>query len=137
MTWTALHSVPDASPGSGGLLMKLPRSLLTGFRRRSKRYREAKLRPEFARLYPALPANQWHPAAAVRCVVVNQSRYGYPRRPLPPRALDEEHFLFRGISSTERPAGEDRRLPVPSTAYGGREAWWEGDGSADSKNQPS
>jgi hypothetical protein len=101
--------------------MTFPRSFLTAFRHRSKRYREAKLRPEFSRLYPALPANEWHPAAAVRCVVVNQSRYGYPRRPLPPRVLDEKHFLFRGASVAERVPGEDRRLEVDEEVV----TWWE------------
>jgi hypothetical protein len=101
--------------------MTFPRSFLTAFRQRSKRHREAKLRPEFARLYPALPANEWHPAAAVRCVVVNQSRYGYPRRPLPPRVLDEKHFVFRGTSTVDRAPGEDRRVGVERETVG----WWE------------
>jgi hypothetical protein len=114
--------------------MKFPRSFLSAFRHRSKRYREAKLRPEFARLYPVLPANEWYPAAAVRCVVVNQLRYGYPRQPLPPRVLDEKHFVFRGASPAERPTGEDRRIAAQPGAYAGRGDWWEGEGSADSKD---
>lgn len=101
--------------------MKLPRSFLSAFRHRSKRYREAKLRPEFARLYPVLPANEWHPAAAVRCVVVNQSRYGYPRRPLPPRVLDDKHFVFRGTSAMDRLPNQDRRLGAEQQPGG----WWE------------
>jgi hypothetical protein len=101
--------------------MSFPRSFLTAFRHRSRRYREAKLRPEYARLYPALPANEWHPAAAVRCVVVNQSRCSYPRRPLPPRVLDDKHFVFRGSSSSPRLVGEDRRMCAEQEAMG----WWE------------
>ncbi len=100
--------------------MTFPRSFLTAFRHRSKRYREAKLRPEFARLYPALPPNEWHPAAAVRCVVVNQSRLGYPRRSLPARVLDEKHFVFRGSPASERVPGEDRRMGMEQMV-----GWWE------------
>ncbi|HEY8256702.1 MAG TPA: hypothetical protein VIG08_03535 [Gemmatimonadales bacterium] len=101
--------------------MNLPHAIVAAFRPRTRAHREAKLRPEFARLYPNLPANEWHPAMAVRCVVVNQCRFGHPRLPLPPRGLNEEHFEFRGSSISELRPGEDRRFPAALGAYRGGE----------------
>jgi hypothetical protein len=59
--------------------------------------REARLKPEFAHLYPALEPDQWAPAAlmADRMVawLLRQPDRGYVA---PERVLKSEHFEFRG-----------------------------------------
>jgi hypothetical protein len=59
--------------------------------------REARLRPEFAHLYPALEPNRWESAAmmADRVVawLIRQPDRGYMA---PERVLRSEHFDFRG-----------------------------------------
>ena len=72
--------------------------------------REARLRPKFGKLYPSLPANEWCPAKAVRCLILHQWRLGNAGLPLAQRVLYEEHFDFRGSSNTSRVALEDRRV---------------------------
>jgi hypothetical protein len=61
--------------------------------------REARLKPEFSHLYPALEPNQWEPAArmADRMVawLLRQPNRGYVA---PDRVLRSEHFEFRGGS---------------------------------------
>jgi hypothetical protein len=63
----------------------------------SKRGREARLKPEFAHLYPPLVAGQWESAArmADRMVawLLRQPNRGYVA---PERVLRSEHFEFRG-----------------------------------------
>jgi hypothetical protein len=61
--------------------------------------REARLRPEFAHLYPAIPADRWDFAAVMADRVVAWLL----RRPNPgwiatDRILPPEHFEFRGES---------------------------------------
>ena len=58
--------------------------------------REARLRPEFADLYPELTPGQWEPASRIAEVVL--ARYLLQRMTDAPgdRALDETHFEFRG-----------------------------------------
>lgn len=70
--------------------------------------REARLRPEFARLYPYLTAGLWEPAAVLTDRVV-ASVLGRPegRFISGERALDPSHFDFRG--SETRPAALPRR----------------------------
>ena len=61
------------------------------------RVREARLKPEFAHLYPPLEPSRWEPAAALADRVVawllRQPNRGYMA---PERVLRSEHFEFRG-----------------------------------------
>jgi hypothetical protein len=71
--------------------------------------REARLKPEFAHLYPALEPDRWAPAALMADRVVawllRQPDRGYVA---PERVLKSEHFDFRG-GSDYRPAEEGHR----------------------------
>jgi hypothetical protein len=78
-----------------------------------QRIREARLKPEFAHLYPALEADCWAPAAMMADRVVawllRQPDRGYVA---PERVLKSEHFEFRG--GIDHPGTEDahrRRQP--------------------------
>ena len=67
--------------------------------------REARLRPEFANLYPTLTPGQWEPAARVAEVVLARLLLlEISEAPLHDRVLNEEHFEFRG----ETPDGAPR-----------------------------
>ena len=70
--------------------------------------REARLRPEFAHLYPELTPGQWEPAARIAEVVL--ARYLLQRMTDAPgdRALDETHFEFRGGAGTDRAGSRGR-----------------------------
>ena len=74
--------------------------------------REARLRPEFAHLYPPLEAGRWEPAAVMadRMVawLLRQPDKGYVA---PERVLRSDHFEFRGGSdqSAHRSASRGRR----------------------------
>ena len=63
----------------------------------SPRIREARLKPEFAHLYPPLEAGRWESAAKLADRVVawllRQPDKGYVA---PERVLRSEHFDFRG-----------------------------------------
>jgi hypothetical protein len=67
--------------------------------------RQARLRPEYATLYPGVPANEWRPIGELLdCVASARLRSG--RRSgelLQGRPLDDRHFDFRGEG--DRPAG--------------------------------
>jgi hypothetical protein len=68
--------------------------------------REARLRPEFADLYPTLTPGQWEPAARVaEAVLARLLLLQISEAPLQERLLDEKHFEFRG----ETPDGSPRR----------------------------
>jgi hypothetical protein len=57
--------------------------------------REARLRPQYASLYPALTAGTWQPASAIG----RQLLLWHLTSPTPPqgeRLMSEEHFEFRG-----------------------------------------
>jgi hypothetical protein len=58
--------------------------------------REARLRPEFAHLYPELTPDRWEPASRIAEVVL--ARYLLQQLASDPmeRALQESHFEFRG-----------------------------------------
>jgi hypothetical protein len=57
--------------------------------------REARLRPEHARLYPSIPVNAWE-AAAVLCEMVRAHPPCDPGADFGPRRiLAAEHFEFR------------------------------------------
>ena len=70
--------------------------------------REARLRPEFADLYPELVPGQWEPAARIAEVVLARYLLQQMTDGQPDRALNETHFEFRG-SVDEVPAAELRR----------------------------
>ena len=66
--------------------------------------REARLRPEFAALYPGLTPGRWEPAARIaEAVLANVLLHQMGEAPLQGR-LDEAHFEFRGAE----PDGEAR-----------------------------
>jgi hypothetical protein len=66
--------------------------------------REARLRPEFAPLYPYLQAGEWESAAVLTDRVV-ASTLGRPDGLFitGERALDGEHFEFRGSDERQAP----------------------------------
>jgi hypothetical protein len=70
--------------------------------------REARLRPEFAHLYPELIPGQWEPAS--RIVEVVLAHYLLQQMAADPmeRALQESHFEFRG-GAQEPPRTNPRR----------------------------
>lgn len=76
----------------------------------SQAVREARLKPQFAGLYPSLAPNVWRPASQIagdllRYVV----QHAGAEFRLPVRVLSEEHFDFRGGAASEaprRPAAE-------------------------------
>jgi len=70
--------------------------------------REARLRPEFADLYPELVAGQWEPAARIAEVVLARYLLQQMTDGEPDRALNESHFEFRG-GAGEAPSAKSRR----------------------------
>ena len=75
--------------------------------------REARLRAEFADLYPTLTPGQWEPAARVaEAVLARLLLLEISEAPLQDRVLTEEHFEFRG----EAPGG------APGASEGSRAA---------------
>ena len=70
--------------------------------------REARLRPEYAELYPELVPGQWEPAARIAEVVLARYLLQQLTDGQPDRALNETHFEFRG-GVTDVPATEPRR----------------------------
>jgi len=71
--------------------------------------REARLRPEFADLYPGLTAGQWLPAARIaEAVLANVLLQQMGEGPAPDRLLPEAHFEFRGGTDAERAIRSER-----------------------------
>ena len=71
--------------------------------------REARLRPEFARLYPGLTPGRWEPASRIaEAVLANVLLHKMGEAPVPDRLLDEAHFEFRGGAEAERDSRGDR-----------------------------
>ena len=72
--------------------------------------RQARLRPEYAGLYPGVPPGKWRPIGELLdCVAVARLHAG--RRSgefLQGRLLDDGHFEFRG--GFQRPPGRHTRL---------------------------
>ena len=69
--------------------------------------REARLRSQFAHLYPTLTPGQWEPAARVaEAVLARLLLLEISEAPLQDRILSEEHFEFRG----DTPDGAPRSL---------------------------
>lgn len=77
--------------------------------------RHALLKPEFAHLYPGIPANEWQPAAVMMDLVIALRLRALDQVPLTrDRALADEHFEFRGVASAgasdaARKAKQDER----------------------------
>jgi hypothetical protein len=70
--------------------------------------REARLRPEFAHLYPGLTPGRWEPASRIaEAVLANLLLHEMGEAPLPER-LNEAHFEFRGGAETDRPSRDQR-----------------------------
>lgn len=71
--------------------------------------REARLRPEYADLYPTLTPGQWEPAARVaETVLARLLLLEISETPLHDRVLPEAHFEFRGESPGGAPSGSDK-----------------------------
>ena len=71
--------------------------------------REARLRPEFAALYPGLTPGRWVPAARIaEAVLANVLLHEIGEAPLADRTLNEQHFEFRGGTESDRPARANR-----------------------------
>ena len=70
--------------------------------------REARLRPEYAELYPELVPGQWEPAARIAEVVLARYLLQQLTDGQPDRALNETPFEFRGAAA-DVPATEPRR----------------------------
>ncbi|MBA3658844.1 MAG: hypothetical protein H0W67_04540 [Gemmatimonadales bacterium] len=71
--------------------------------------REARLRPEFAHLYPPLQAGSWQSAGRMADWVVSwrlREARGYMA---PDRVLHSEHFEFRGGAPGSGPSAMGRR----------------------------
>jgi hypothetical protein len=63
--------------------------------------REAKLRPQYASLYPALEAGTWQPATAIGRQLLLWHLTA-PALPEGERLMSEEHFEFRGGTRRDR-----------------------------------
>ena len=68
--------------------------------------REARLRPQFADLYPTLTPGQWERAARVaEAVLARLLLLEISEAPLQDRVLNEDHFEFRGETPDGAPRG--------------------------------
>ncbi|MGH7528646.1 MAG: hypothetical protein ACREMX_18280 [Gemmatimonadales bacterium] len=64
--------------------------------------RQARLKPEFAHLYPGIPPGEWQPAAVMADrVLALRLQAGKAGEVLRDRALSGEHFEYRGALSGE------------------------------------
>ena len=71
--------------------------------------REARLRPEFAHLYPGLTPGHWESAARVaEAVLANLMLQEMAESPASERVLPEEHFEFRGGRPAPRAGRRNR-----------------------------
>jgi hypothetical protein len=72
--------------------------------------REARLRPEYAQLYPGILAGEWQSAAVLADRVLAHHLLYLLDAGLPSRVLLDSHFEFRGGEYGERdlPRREDR-----------------------------
>jgi hypothetical protein len=71
--------------------------------------REARLRPEFAHLYPGLTPGRWEPASRIaEAVLANLLLHEIVGDAPLSNRLDEAHFEFRGGVVPDR-ASRDRR----------------------------
>jgi hypothetical protein len=77
--------------------------------------REARLKAEYADLYPTLTPGQWEPAARIaEAVLARLLLLEISEAPLQDRVLREEHFEFRGETpdGTPRAPGKGRSVDV-------------------------
>ena len=80
--------------------------------------REARLRPEYAELYPTLTPGQWEPAARVaEAVLARLLLLEISEAPVQDRVLQEEHFDFRGETASGAPIApsKTRSSDVPES----------------------
>lgn len=80
--------------------------------------REARLKPEYAELYPTLTPGQWEPAARVaEAVLARLLLLEISEAPAQDRVLPEEHFDFRGETPGGGPVppGKTRSADVPES----------------------
>ncbi len=76
--------------------------------------REARLRPEFAQLYPGLTPDRWEPASRiVEAILANVLLHEMGEAPRPDRLLDEAHFEFRGSAAAARSSRGNRASDPP------------------------
>jgi hypothetical protein len=78
--------------------------------------REARLRPEFAELYPGVDTETWYAAATLAEHILGRIVRGSGEEPAPPRVLDPEHFEFRGVSTA---SSSGARTPIGAEAEAG------------------
>ena len=75
--------------------------------------REARIRPEFAALYPGVDTETWYAAATLAEHLLGRIVRGDAPGPVAPRVLDPAHFEFRG-ESTGSESGA--RMPIGAEA---------------------
>jgi hypothetical protein len=81
--------------------------------------RQARLKPQFAQLYPPLTPDVWEPAAEIGARVLLWQLQQQGTAALGSRLLDARHFEFRGGWS--RGAETDLRTRVSDPAFKGPE----------------
>jgi hypothetical protein len=79
--------------------------------------RQARLKPEFAELYPPLTAGIWEPAAEMGARVLLWQLQQRGTEALGTRLMDERHFDFRGGWS--RGSETELRTRVSDAAFNG------------------
>ncbi|HEU4698553.1 MAG TPA: hypothetical protein VFS40_05200 [Gemmatimonadales bacterium] len=106
-----------------------------------KSIREARLRPEYAALYPYLHAGIWAPAARMAAAIIERvALTGLPRGVDPDaRIMSDEHFEFRSgdPEARERPFAGRMTFRDCLAPQGGSGAAAEGSGGAFRRSSPS
>ncbi len=75
--------------------------------------REARLRHEFAALYPGVDTETWYAAATLAEHLLGRIVRGDVEGPVMPRVLDPAHFEFRGESTA---SATGARMPIGAEA---------------------